>query len=313
MKIQAPIIIIYLIFITLFVACSKKDAPPESGKPTPTVTTPTLGNPSVPPIPLFTDFSPQTAFIGDTITITGQHLGTDSTALSIKFGTVQAKVISAAETSAKVIVPDDIDQPSAKITLTSGTTEITSAMNFHLKAPIIQSISYTSGFAGQLLFIYGKGFRNTNHFSQISFGNIIITGASTGAGHIELTFNVPDGLLSGKYPITITIAGLTAIAPQEFEIFVPSITSFTPHSAKRNATIVINGINLKNPNRDNTRVSFIDFKTGVDLKSAYIGIVTSTSIEAFVPDNLRAGATYRIIVSVVGSTVKTTEAFTCIN
>ena len=87
----------------------------------------------------FTGFSPQTAFIGDEVTLQGNNLGTEPRALLVTFGGVPAEVVRAAETSATVIVPDDIEASSAVIELRANLASLKSAKAFTLKAPEIES------------------------------------------------------------------------------------------------------------------------------------------------------------------------------
>ena len=261
--------------------------------------------------PTFTGFSPQTAFIGDTITLQGEHLGSNAEALRVLFGSIDATVVSASETAVRVVVPDEIEAASVKIKFGNGDDQLTSANDFQLKAPVIDSIDVRSGFSGQFLNIYGKGFRKSYKTDQIMFGDKSITANTTQPGNSEIFMTVPRNLAAGKYPVKVTIAGMTANAPDLFEVIVPSITSFTPHTGSWNTEMVITGTNLKNINEGvATSVIFEDFATGAGSYVAYIKSANANEIKLSVPNGLTEGRTYRIIISVVGSVAKTTEPFT---
>jgi hypothetical protein len=267
----------------------------------------------LPATPTFTSFSPQTAFIGDTVTLQGEHLGTNADALTVNFGNVQAKVVSAAENSAKVVVPDDIEEASAKIQLISGLTNLTSTSDFRLKAPVIDSITVRSGFSGQYYYIRGKGFRKSYKTAQIIFGNTTIAGNLGTPDHSFLYTKVPAGLAAGKYTVKVVVAGMTATATDLFEVIVPSITSFTPHSGSGMTEMTITGTNLANINEGNaTSVSFVDFATGAGYKAGLIISGDANQIKLYIP-NLTVGNTYRINVNIVGSSATTTEPFTFTN
>jgi hypothetical protein len=269
-----------------------------------------LFNVILPTTPTFTGFSPQTAFIGDTITLEGEHLGMNADALIVNFGNVQANVVSASETSAKVVVPDEIEEGSVKIQLISGLTRLTSPSDFRLKAPVIDSITVTSGFSGQYYHIRGKGFRKSYKTEQVIFGNTTIAANLGTPGHSDLYTKVPKGLAAGKYTVKVVVAGMTATATDLFEVIVPGITSFTPHSGGRFTEITITGTNLANINEGNgPSVGFVDFATGVGNEVALIMSKNANQIKLLVPD-LTIGNTYRIIVNIVGSSVQTTEPFT---
>lgn len=260
-------------------------------------------------VPEFTGFAPRTAFIGDTVTITGRGLGVDPDALSIRFGDVDARVVSVSETVAKVIVPDDIAEASVKIRLfVTGVADIISAEDFILKAPVIESISHVVGLPGQLIRIKGKGFRNSYKFDQISFGETFMKANSITPGNTELIMHVPNKTAAGKYTVAVRVLGMTATAPDQFEVRVPTITSFTPNSGTQLTTITITGTNFKDPNGGNTGVVFSDFNTSLNTRAAYIISLTSTEIKVDVPE-LPKG-TWKITVMVLGGSVTAAEPFT---
>jgi len=266
----------------------------------------------LPATPTFTSFSPQTAFIGDTVTIQGEHLGTNADALTVNFGNVQAKVVSASETSVQVVVPDEIEKASAKIQLISGLTALTSTSDFQLKAPVIDSITIKSGFCGQYYYIRGKGFRKSYKTEQIIFGNTTLPANWGAPDHSYLYTKVPEGMAAGKYTVKVVVAGMTATATDLFEVIAPSITSFTPHSGTYITEMTITGTNLANVNPGNdVFVKFVDFATGIGNIYGLLISHDANQIKLYVP-NLTVG-TYRIIVSIVSSTASTTEPFTFTN
>jgi hypothetical protein len=258
--------------------------------------------------PTFTRFSPETAYIGDTITLEGEHLGNDAI---IHFGNVEATVVSSSETAIRVVVPDEIEAASVKLKLGFGETQLTSTNDFQLKGPVIDSIDITSGFAGQYLNIYGRGFRKSYKTDQIEFGNVTIAPNTGTPDHNRLFMRVPKKMAAGKYTIKVTVAGMTAIATEQFEVVVPTITSFTPHSASIYSELIITGTNLTNINEGvASSVSFEDFATGAGGRVAYVMSMKANEIKVRVPDGLEVGRTYRVVVIIVSSIVKTTEAFT---
>lgn len=296
----------------LIAACSSNDdnlepLPKEAIKPNPIVVAPPV---AIPPA-TFTDFSPKNAFLGDVITLYGTNLDKNLKLLSVSIGGVETQITSATSTSATVIIPEDLNSESAKITLnTPGqTTPLISTEDFHLNAPIINSISYTKGFAGQQVTIKGKGFRNSYHIGQISFNGVDIDASLTNVGNSELYMTVPTGLPSEKYPISVTIAGMKATAASLFEVIVPTITSITPTTGFQNTKMTITGTNLKDIYGKETIVSFKDTQiTSVSI----IGTVLASEenkIEVKVP-RLLEGHTYKVKVLVLRSSVEAATTFT---
>jgi PBP1b-binding outer membrane lipoprotein LpoB len=297
------------ISICLLVACTKtKD---DKSVDPPVNNNPPVSHPqdSTPPPPTFTDFSPATAFIGDTITITGTNLGTNITALHVRFGSVDATVVSAANTVVKVIVPNDIEEATNKIQLTINNSTVSPEKSFLLKAPVIESISYTKGFPGQTIKIQGKGFRNSYKFNQVTFGTKAIDKGTVNPGNTTLTIHAPDRFQPGKYAISVTIAGMTATATDSFTVITPSIQSISPTSGDGFSVVTITGDNLKDDNGGSTAVFFSDWQTGLNTRAVYLQSVSNNQIKAIL-SNLPAG-TYRVSVMVVSGSIDFTQPFTC--
>lgn len=302
----------------LIASCSGTDDNPdpiakEPAKPDPVVV---VQPPVVVPPATFTGFSPQNAYLGDVITLYGANLDKNLKLLSVDFEGVETEIISATATSLTVAVPNDLDKEAVKIRIrTAGVeTPLSSKEDFHLNAPVINSISHTKGFSGQKVLIKGKGFRNSYHIGQIAFNGVNIESPVTNVGNSELTMNVPKGLDSGKYPITVTIAGMAATAPSLFEVVVPTITSITPTSGRKYTIVTINGTNLKdiyglgiNPSvvfRD------VDAQNNLGTSSGTIQSSGENKIEVKIPDNLKEGKTYRVQLSVVSGRAEAKETFT---
>jgi hypothetical protein len=306
----------FLSLIVIFIiitSCSTTDESLPSTLPT-AVTPPNpvvVVTPAPVPAPTFTSFSPQSAFLGDVVTIYGTNLDKNIKNLSVSIGGLETTVLSANATSATIKVPDDLNNATAKIKLTSGATTITSTEDFHLSAPIINSISYSKGFAGQQVTIKGKGFRNSFHIGQISFNGVDIDASLTNVGNSELFMTVPKGLNSGKYPISVTIAGMKTTAPDLFEVVIPTITSITPITGKQYTNMTIAGTNLKDiygigvP----TLVSFTDAKTNTGSTTGNVLISEENKIEVTVP-RLEVGHSYKVKILVVKSSVEATQTFT---
>lgn len=303
-----------LTFLSLLItACSGNDddVTPISKEPNKPDAPVVVAQPDVIPAATFMDFSPKNAYLGDTITIYGANLDKNLKLLSAAIGGVETTIINATSNSARVIIPEDLNSESVKITLnTAGqTTPFISKEDFHLNAPIINSISYTKGFAGQQVTIKGKGFRNSYHIGQLSFNGQDIDASVTNIGHAELSMTIPTGLPSGKYPISVTIAGLKATASSLFEVIVPTITAITPTTGFQNTKMTITGTNLKDIYGKETIVSFKDAE--VTTVSVMGTVLTSeeNKIEVNVP-RLVEGHTYTVRVLVVRSAVVAETTFT---
>lgn len=314
--------IYYLFIAALFcivVACTKKkdDAsepqvdPPVTNNPTPNKPTDSTNTPPKAK-PVFTDFTPANAFIGDTITLTGANFETNTYNNTVRFGAVTASVISASATQLQVVVPDDIEEAKTKIQLTIGDTTLTVNKDFSLKAPVIESVTPTVGFARQLIEIKGKGFRKSYKFDQVSLGTYNVEKSSIHPDHNNLTVPVPDGLKAGKYPINVTVAGMTVTAADQFQKLEPVVQSLSATTAHVSSEVIIKGENFVDPNGSTTTVYLFDWKDGA--LSQYpptVLAVSNNEIKIKLPV-IKAGD-YKVSVRVVGSLVSYTSPLTIVN
>ena len=71
---------------------------------------------------------------------------------------INAKMISNDSKTMKVVVPSDIDNATPSIIVVDGQT-MKSTTLFHLKAPVIDSITPKIAYLGQVVRIIEKGFR----------------------------------------------------------------------------------------------------------------------------------------------------------
>jgi hypothetical protein len=271
--------------------------------------TATASNPYHVVAPALTGFSPETAFIGDVITLTGNGFGTNPDALSIYFGNVQATVVSAAETSAAVVVPDDLEEVKTDIRFTtSGDNKLVAPNKFTVKAPVIESISPTMGLPGQLIRVKGKGFRNTYRLQQLNFGSTPMAANIINPANTELIMRVPDKSTAGTYAIDVNILDMVATAADKFEVITPTVTSFTPETGGEFTTITITGTTFIDPNGGNTGVIFSDAKTGLNSTAGYILSRTATELKVDVPR--LSNGTWKITVMVLGASVTPPTVFT---
>lgn len=79
------------------------------------------------PAPVITSFTPVSGGAGDVVTITGDWF---TNLVGVKFGTVDATVVSSTKTEIKVTVPDGVSQAYLIVTTSGGTTQSTGAFGF---------------------------------------------------------------------------------------------------------------------------------------------------------------------------------------
>jgi len=194
------------------------------------------------PPPVIMSFTPASGPAGTTVTITGSNFSSDAPGNIVRFGTVQASVISATETQLIVTVPGGATTQPIYVEV-NGMTAFTITSFVVLQPPVINSFSPESGPVGTTVTINGTNFSSTNTDNVVSFGTV--QASVTSASETQLIITVP-ALPEGQVNISVTVNGLTTQAGSSFTVTGPPpvINSFTPTSGPVGATVTITGSNF---------------------------------------------------------------------
>ncbi len=206
--------------------------------------------------PVISSISPSSGGAGATITINGSNF---SNASSVKFGTVPATsfaVVSATQITAVVAA----GSANGLTVTTPGGPAVYSGFSF-ISPPVITQASPLKGGQGSSIFISGSNLTG----AQVTIGGV--PAAVSLNSSIQIIATVGSGASSGN--IVVTTAGGSATLPGFTWVPAPSVSSFSPQTAKIGDQVTISGTNLS----DVTSVSF----GGVP---ATFTIVSSTSIQA---------------------------------
>ena len=310
--------ILVIVLFCIAAACSKKkddlvtNEPPVTNDPPPGKPADSTGT-QPKPKPIFTDFAPATAYIGDTITITGTDLGTNTGNIIVQFGGgVYASVISATGTQVQVVVPDDIEIAKTKIAMQVGDTMLSVNKDFTLKPPVITSMTPTIGFARQFIKITGKGFRKSYKFDMVTIGTKVIEKSAIVPGHDSLSVPLPESLQAGVYTVMVTVAGVSVTAPGQLEVRAPTIQSISATTAPVLSELIIKGDNFIDPNGSTTQVFFIDANGGgMPTQQTVINAISNNEIKLRLP--VIPAGDYKVAVRVVGSMVYAGDKLTITN
>jgi hypothetical protein len=245
--------------------------------------------------PTITSFSPASGPVGTTVTIYGSNFSTNISANIVKFGTVQAAVISATATQLAVIVPAGATSQPISVTVNE-LTAYTGMSYIVTVVPAITSFAPASGLVGTTVTINGTNFSAIPSENTVLFGAVPATVTTATATHLTVT--VPVGATS--QPISVTVNGLTASSGTSFTIITPpTISSFSPISGPVGTTVTIEGTNFSTTPSDN----LVLFGT----VQAAVSSATATQLTVIVP----AGATTQpIYVTVNGLTTNSGTSFT---
>ena len=255
---------------------------------TPDGTATSAGTFSFIPVPSITSFTPMNGPEGTMVAIYGTAL-TGATAVKINGVNAVYTVVNSAKITATVAT----GTTTGKITVTTaGGTAISTAAFIVAPIPTIASFAPACGPVGTVVTIIGANFSGATavKFNGKTAASFTVVNSTT------LTAVVAAGATSGA--ITVTTLGGTATSSTVF-LAAPTITSFTPTSGGRNATVTINGSNFTGA----TAVKF----NGTNAVS--FTVVSAVKVSAVVAAGSTTG---KISITTPGGTVTSAGTFSFI-
>lgn len=180
--------------------------------------------------PTVTSFSPTSAAVGATVTITGTNF---TGATAVRFGGTNATSFTVNSATQISAVVGQGTNGSVSVTSSGGTGSRT---GFTIATPTISSFSPTSAATGQSVIITGT---NLTGATIVRFGGTNATSFTINSA-TQITAVVGAG---SNGSIQVTTPGGTATRAG-FTIAAPTITSFTPSTQSSGGNVVITGTNL---------------------------------------------------------------------
>lgn len=142
----------------------------------------------------FTLFKPEvldftkTGTFRDTVIINGDHFDQNTYRVEVKFGNIAAEVVKASRKQLKVILPDELESVSTKVTVKAQLQTNSGQSNFVLLKPVLTEIP-SKGFTRGQITIKGK------YFHPIAFRNQEFLGQITMAFFAGILQHVGNGRL----------------------------------------------------------------------------------------------------------------------
>ena len=173
-------------------------------------------------VPEFTDFSPKTAYIGQSITITGNNICPQTLDPNeVWFGDRKAIIQSASRKELVVEVPYTISSATEILRVVSFPTDIEFADSFQLGPPVINSFSPSSGGPGTQIAVFGKGFSIIRDNNEVRIGEVSLNISSVNNTVLVCYVPANPGLTTGDYKISVTTFGLTTESADYFHYIAP--------------------------------------------------------------------------------------------
>ena len=235
-------------------------------------------------VPTVTSFTPANAARGASV----QVVGTNLLGTTVTVAGVSASVASGSTaTTVTFVVPTSVALGATTAVVTVAGVSVSKTFTVLPDAPTITTMSPTM--AGKNMVISLTGTNLTA--AAVSVGTVVAKVAA-GATDTALEFTVPATAVVGANTVNVTTTGGKATTPITV-IGLPTITSFTPASAKTGAVVTVAGTNLLN-----THVT-VD---GINALITSGG--TATSLKFTVPVGVKLGSTVVVITSIGGTASK---------
>lgn len=157
---------------------------------------------SVSPAPDISAINPSSAWVGDTVTITGTNFFATVTGNNgVSFNGTVAKVITVTATSITTTVPDGSTSGDVKLRVNNQNSD---GFEFTVRAPAptITSLTPDAGYEGTTVTITGTNFSSTPADNTVSFNGTTATVTESSATSITTT--VPDGATTGDVTVTVS-------------------------------------------------------------------------------------------------------------
>lgn len=245
--------------------------------------------------PTVNSFTPATAPVGATVTITGTNFSTTPGNNTVTFSGTAATVTSATATQLTVIVP--AGATTGKISVEANGAVATSTTNFgNPKAPTIAAFVPGSGSVSTVVVINGTNFLSTPANNTIRFNGT--AAAVTNATSTQLKVVVPAGATTGK--VSVQTSNGIATSATDFIVLQssPTIIFFTPVFGLVSDKVNIIGTNFSTTPTNN----IVTFNGTV----ATVTTAAATVLTVTVPTGATTG---KISVTVNGQTATSANDF----
>lgn len=189
--------------------------------------------------PLIKSFYPEVAFIGDTVTISGDYFSNKNNDNTISFGTVQAKPVQSNDTILKVIVP--LLEKSVNVQLkiqVAGKTAV-SVRNFTLGLPVVYGYTPEKALPTETVKIKGKGLSLVKMITIDGILHYITQGSDT-----TVQFILSNELNKGKKSLQLSQLDRITLVGKQLNVVFPEILSVSPLTAWIDTILVVKGTHL---------------------------------------------------------------------
>ena len=260
------------------------------------------------PAALTADITPSSGPIGVPFYISGSGFGTYSAGTTVVLmGGAAAPLTLWSDTEINGTIPGTLAAGEQAVAVMRGTTTIAQAKPFTVTAPVIMSITPSSGAIGVPFTITGGNFGNyVANYTKVLIGGV--TAPLTLWSDTKIQGTIPGGLAAGDCELVVQRelnGGLVSTTPSQFKVVAPTLLAIIPSSGSIGVSFTLTGSGFGNYVANYTRVL-------IGGATAPLTLWSDNIVQGTVPGSLVSG-TYAVAVEreLNGGLVRTsTVAFT---
>jgi IPT/TIG domain len=241
--------------------------------------------------PSIQELLPATGTWGDTIVLKGDNFGLASSLPEVLFETLKARVVSKTQTEIRCIVPENLTQNPAEVSINTFGTTSKALTKFSIKIPTIASISETLVSFEDTIKLAGDFIVNQKSRVQVLVGNSVAQIIDYKVN--ELLFKVPAALNSIENDISVVVNGQQATAQEKLYLKAPIVFNLDPEVLLDYSSIIkLNG-DYFSPIVANNFIA-------VGGMPAQMISSTKKQIQFRLPQNLQTRGSFNVTVQVLG-------------
>lgn len=189
--------------------------------------------------PALSAFSPVEAWIGDTLSISGDFFSDSNNDNTVYFGPVSAHPVFSSDSLLRVVVPVSVTTASAPLRVEVAGKSAVSANVFKIKYPAIEQILPDRLYPGESFIVKGKGLYSLTQLI-VDEQKLSAVSKSDSMTVFELSYDVQQGTKPLKFMMLDTPIELD----RTYDVWYPEITSVSPSTAWIDTVLTVKGKGL---------------------------------------------------------------------
>ncbi|WP_461641307.1 Kelch repeat-containing protein [Labilibaculum euxinus] len=186
------------------------------------------------------NYEPKSGKAGEFIKLYGRNLDCLPYELKVKFGDIEAKIVSQSTDRIVVEIPEYSVVTSCKLLVKVKAYEFKLDDYFELYGPKIKDFDPVEGMGDIVININGSNFSETAHHNIVKIGSQKADVIKASENHLKIKCNTMD-IIPGKYQISVNSSDLIAYSSKQYNVNSPweRTTDFPEDAPSRMTTFTI--------------------------------------------------------------------------